>query len=55
MFATEFAIKGINVHVNAISPGVYASEMTMADVQSVEDVQAISQALVPVPAKRGGT
>jgi NAD(P)-dependent dehydrogenase (short-subunit alcohol dehydrogenase family) len=55
MFATELALKGINIRANSIAPGVYASEMTQAQVTDVETVQAISQALVPVPAARAGT
>ncbi|EIN12539.1 NAD(P)-binding protein [Punctularia strigosozonata HHB-11173 SS5] len=54
MMSTEFALKNINVRVNAISPGVYATEMTIP-VNTPEDVQTISQALVPVPSRRAGT
>lgn len=53
--ATEFALKNVDVRVNAIAPGVYGSEMTIAKVTTVEQVQAISQALVPVPSGRAGT
>ena len=51
--AIELAAQG--VRVNAVAPGVYASEMTVAKVTTVEQVQAISQAHTPVPAGRAGT
>jgi len=40
--------------VNAISPGVYASEMTF-DAVMPEDVDKIAKGVLPVPAKRAGT
>lgn len=54
MLATEFALKGVAVRVNAIAPGVYASEMTIDEV-TAEDVDKIGKGVVPVPAKRAGT
>jgi NAD(P)-dependent dehydrogenase (short-subunit alcohol dehydrogenase family) len=55
MLATEIALKGIPVRVNAIAPGVYASEITLDTITSLEDVASIAQSLCPVPAGRGGT
>ncbi|CAA7261392.1 unnamed protein product [Cyclocybe aegerita] len=54
MFATELAVKSIPVRVNAIAPGVYASEMTVPEV-APEQVDAIGKGLQPVPMKRAGT
>ncbi|ETW81782.1 hypothetical protein HETIRDRAFT_444923 [Heterobasidion irregulare TC 32-1] len=55
MMATEFALKGIPVRVNAIAPGVYASEMTFDAIEGPEAVAKIAQSVVPVPAARSGT
>jgi len=54
LLATEFALKGIPVRVNAIAPGVYASQMTLSDI-APEDVDKIGHGLQPVPAGRAGT
>ncbi|KAF8895467.1 short-chain dehydrogenase [Infundibulicybe gibba] len=54
LLSTEFALKGIPVRVNAIAPGVYASEMTMDDIAE-EDVDKIGKGVHPVPARRAGT
>ncbi|KAJ7644332.1 hypothetical protein FB45DRAFT_737527 [Roridomyces roridus] len=54
MLATELALKGIPVRVNAIAPGVYASEMTFDSIPP-EQVDAIGKGTVPLPAKRSGT
>jgi len=54
MMATEFALKGINVRVNAIAPGVYESEMTYDSIEPGM-VDKIGKGVVPVPAKRAGT
>jgi len=54
LLSTELALKGIPVRVNAIAPGIYASEMTM-DVVTPEDVDKIGKGVLPVPAKRAGT
>ena len=55
MMATEFALKGIPVRVNAVAPGVYASEMTFDAIESPEAVAKIALSVVPVPAARSGT
>ena len=54
MFATEFALKGLNVRVNAIAPGVYESEMTKATL-SPDEIDLVGKGVRPVPAKRAGT
>ncbi|TRM63998.1 hypothetical protein BD626DRAFT_547754 [Schizophyllum amplum] len=54
MLSTEFARRQIPVRVNAISPGVYASEMTFDQI-SAEQVDKIGKGLVSVPARRDGT
>ncbi|KAJ6584744.1 hypothetical protein B0H19DRAFT_395060 [Mycena capillaripes] len=54
MMATEFALKGARVRVNAIAPGVYASEMTFDEITS-EMVNKIGKGVMPVPAERAGT
>lgn len=54
MLSTEIALKNIPVRVNAISPGVYASEMTV-DVVTEDMVDKIGKGVRPVPAKRAGT
>ncbi|KAJ7712457.1 short-chain dehydrogenase [Mycena metata] len=54
MMATEFALKGARVRVNAIAPGVYASEMTFDEI-SPEMVNKIGKGVMPVPAERAGT
>ena len=53
MLATELALKGVNVHVNAIAPGVYASEMTHDSI-GADMVDKVGKGLTPVPAKRAG-
>ena len=54
MLATEFALKNIDVRVNAIAPGIYASEMTFDEIKP-EDVDKIGKGIHSVPAKRAGT
>ncbi|KAL1745101.1 hypothetical protein HDZ31DRAFT_37139 [Schizophyllum fasciatum] len=54
MLATEYARREIPVRVNAISPGVYASEMTSDQIPAAQ-VDKIGKGLVPVPARRDGT
>ncbi|KZT27365.1 short-chain dehydrogenase [Neolentinus lepideus HHB14362 ss-1] len=55
MMATEFALKGFDVRVNSIAPGVYASEMTFLDIEGEEQTNRVGQSLVSVPLKRAGT
>ncbi|KAK0188161.1 short-chain dehydrogenase [Armillaria mellea] len=52
--ATEFALKGIPVRVNAIAPGVYESEMIKTVIRP-EDVDATGSGVLPVLARRAGT
>ncbi|KAF5382632.1 hypothetical protein D9615_003012 [Tricholomella constricta] len=54
MLATEFALKKVKVRVNAIAPGVYASEMTH-DYIKPEEVDKVGKGVQPVPAARAGT
>ncbi|KAG2127860.1 hypothetical protein BD769DRAFT_1357114 [Suillus cothurnatus] len=55
MLSTEFALKGINVRVNAIAPGVYESEMTYDTISGQEATDSVGMPVIPVPAKRPGT
>ncbi|KAF9459790.1 short-chain dehydrogenase [Collybia nuda] len=53
--ATEFALQGIPVRVNAISPGVFVSELTApAEVLAVLTQGPPTGALLPAPVKRAG-
>lgn len=54
MLDAEFALKGVPVRVNAIAPGVYASEMTFGSIPP-ELVDVVGKGISPVPAKRAGT
>ncbi|KAK7056984.1 hypothetical protein VNI00_002702 [Paramarasmius palmivorus] len=54
LLSTELHIKKIPVRVNAVSPGVYASEMTF-DAITPELVDKVGKGLQPVPARRDGT
>jgi NAD(P)-dependent dehydrogenase (short-subunit alcohol dehydrogenase family) len=54
MLATELALKGIPVRVNAIAPGVYESEMTSDSIPS-EMVNKVGNGIQPIPAGRAGT
>ncbi|KAJ7505512.1 hypothetical protein B0H11DRAFT_1708923 [Mycena galericulata] len=54
MLATEFALKGVRVRVNAVAPGVYASEMTHDEI-TPEMVNKVGKGVMPVPAGRSGT
>jgi len=47
-------LKKIPVRVNAIAPGVYASEMT-SDKISKEEVDNIGKGVMPVPMERDGS
>jgi NAD(P)-dependent dehydrogenase (short-subunit alcohol dehydrogenase family) len=55
MLSTEFALRGIQVRVNAIAPGVYESEMTHSVISGQEATDAVGMPVVSVPAKRPGT
>ncbi|KAH7885376.1 hypothetical protein F5I97DRAFT_2032967 [Phlebopus sp. FC_14] len=55
MLSTEFALRGIQVRVNAIAPGVYESEMTHDAISSSEETDAVGHPIVSIPAKRPGT
>ncbi|EPQ51024.1 NAD P-binding protein [Gloeophyllum trabeum ATCC 11539] len=55
MMATEFALKGVDVRVNGIAPGVYASEMTFTDIDGEEQTNKVGQPLVSIPIRRAGT
>ncbi|KIJ17718.1 hypothetical protein PAXINDRAFT_111240 [Paxillus involutus ATCC 200175] len=55
MLSTEFALRGIQVRVNAIAPGVYESEMTHGIISGQEATDAVGMPVVSVPAKRPGT
>ncbi|EJC97899.1 short-chain dehydrogenase [Fomitiporia mediterranea MF3/22] len=59
ILATEFALKGVPVRVNAVAPGVYATEMTQRVIPdpesvSVEQTNKVGQTILPVPAGRPG-
>jgi NAD(P)-dependent dehydrogenase (short-subunit alcohol dehydrogenase family) len=54
LLSTEFALKGIPVRVNAIAPGVYASEMTFDNI-TPEMTDKIGKGITPVPLGRAGT
>lgn len=55
MLATEFALKGIPVRVNAIAPGVYESEMTHDVIDGEQATDAVGMPVISVPAKRPGS
>jgi NAD(P)-dependent dehydrogenase (short-subunit alcohol dehydrogenase family) len=54
MLATEFALKGIPVRVNAIAPGVFETEMT-GKVVGKEGTDKIGHGVQSTPAGRPGT
>ncbi|THV05201.1 short-chain dehydrogenase [Dendrothele bispora CBS 962.96] len=54
MMSTEFALKKVPVRVNAVAPGVYASEMTLDEI-TADKVDKVGKGLQPVPAARAGT
>jgi len=57
MLATEFALKGLKIRVNAIAPGAFATEMTGGEGQTFgpEEVQRVALAITPVPSARSGS
>ncbi|KAF8742630.1 hypothetical protein AX14_003261 [Amanita brunnescens Koide BX004] len=55
LLSTEIALKGFSIRVNAIAPGVYASEMTMNELRRPEDTDKVGKGIQPVPAKRPGS
>jgi NAD(P)-dependent dehydrogenase (short-subunit alcohol dehydrogenase family) len=54
MLSTEFALKKVPIRVNAVAPGVYASEMTFDEIKP-EMVDKIGKGVIGVPQKRAGT
>ncbi|KAK7469081.1 hypothetical protein VKT23_003575 [Stygiomarasmius scandens] len=54
MLSSEFALKKVPVRVNAVAPGVYASEMTFDEI-TPEKVDKVGKGVQPVPAARAGT
>ncbi|KZT27366.1 hypothetical protein NEOLEDRAFT_1130900 [Neolentinus lepideus HHB14362 ss-1] len=55
MMATEFALKGFDVRVNSIAPGVFAAEMSFPNIENEEQTEKIVRGITPVPLKRGWT
>ena len=53
MMATEFVLKRVPVHVNAVAPGVYASEMTSTQLRP-DQTDKVTKGIQPVPAGRPG-
>ena len=54
LLSTEIGLKNIPVLVNAIAPGAYESEMTLAEI-TPENVDKVGQNLLPIPSRRAGT
>jgi len=54
LLSTEIALKSIPVRVNAIAPGAYESEMTLAQI-TPENVDTVGQNILPLSARRAGT
>jgi len=54
LLSTEIGLKNIPVRVNAIAPGAFESEMTLAEI-TPENVDSVGQNLLPLPSKRAGT
>ncbi|EIW79737.1 short-chain dehydrogenase [Coniophora puteana RWD-64-598 SS2] len=55
MLSTEFAVKGIRVRVNAISPGVYESRMTHDTIAGRAATDAVGMGIESIPEGRPGT
>ncbi|KAG1848751.1 hypothetical protein DFJ58DRAFT_717036 [Suillus subalutaceus] len=55
MLSTEFSLKGINVRVNAIAPGVYESELTYDVISGQAATDEVGMPVLSIPAKRPGT
>ena len=53
MMATEFVLKRVPVHVNAVAPGVYASEMTSTQLRP-DQTDRVAKGIQPVPGGRPG-
>lgn len=54
VMASDFALKGLHVRVNAIAPGRFISEMTGTQEEEDEDMKKPGLALNPNPLKRTG-
>ncbi|KAK0475174.1 NAD-binding protein [Armillaria novae-zelandiae] len=55
VLATSFAGRGIPIRVNALQPGVFASEMVPPEVLEVFRTQVLPGQVAPIPAKRHGS
>jgi len=55
MMATEFALKGHQIRVNALAPGLFQSEMAGHGISDIDGaMDSIAKGLQPVPIKRAG-
>ena len=54
LLSTEIGLKNIPVRVNAIAPGAYESEMTLAEITPY-NVDTVGQNILPIPSGRAGT
>ncbi|PBK64122.1 NAD(P)-binding protein [Armillaria solidipes] len=55
VLATSFAARDIQIRVNAISPGVFASQLTSPEFLEELKTKPMSGFVAPIPAKRHGT
>ncbi|KAK0475182.1 short-chain dehydrogenase [Armillaria novae-zelandiae] len=55
VLATSFAGKGIPIRVNALQPGVFASEIMTPELLEVLKTQLLPGQVAPIPAKRPGS